>query len=187
MEWWKSGNLVIPYNNKNFKKILEFYLFNCPVVIKGGKVSKRAKSFEDYKIVNQGLKTLLSLMKRDLADANNNYRCIKLTDDIERNRIELERFSKLNDEYYNFIVFKENDEIGKTRTIYYAIRNSLAHGSFSIKSTKKENIYYFETSKDGKLKAQIRLKERTLLHWIDLIKEFSKSKRKKQQKEMIKQ
>lgn len=181
MEWWEKGSLSNPYKDKNFFKILDFYLFNCPVSIKGKKVSKRAKSFEEYKISNTDLTKLLKMMKKDLVDSN--YRILKNDEDIEKTRLQLEKSSGLNDEYYEYVIFKENTEIGKTRTIYYSIRNALAHGSFSTKDIRRGRIYCFEASKDGKIKAQIRLKDKTLLKWIDLIIGYSENqKSKKSQK-----
>ena len=47
-------------------------------------------------------------------------------------------------------------------TIFYYIRNALAHGSFMVNG----DIYSFESSKDGTTKAAIRLREETLLKWI---------------------
>lgn len=178
MEWWKKGNYEKNlYNDKRFQTILDFYLFHCPVEKKGKKVSNRAKSFEEYKIRDTGLTKLLNLMKKDFIAGT--YRILKSEEDVEKVRIQLEKSSGLKDDYYEFIILKEDREIGKTRSIYYAIRNAFAHGSFSIKNTAKDRIYYFESSKDGKIKSQIRLKEKTLLNWITFIVEFSESQKDK--------
>lgn len=57
---------------------------------------------------------------------------------------------------------------------FFHIRNALAHGRFEIKKHGNFLYYYFEDvqrDKDGsKLTARMVLKEKTLLNWIDLIK-----------------
>lgn len=45
------------------------------------------------------------------------------------------------------------------------IRNAFAHGSFEVIG----KIYYFECYNKEDLRAIIRLKEKTLLSWIELI------------------
>ena len=52
-------------------------------------------------------------------------------------------------------------------SLYSAIRNALAHGSFLMKKRRGTNMYFF-ANYDGYLKAVIQLKEETLLNWISL-------------------
>lgn len=52
-------------------------------------------------------------------------------------------------------------------SLYGAIRNALAHGSFSCKKSKND-IFYFFVNYDGYQKAEIQLAETTLLNWINL-------------------
>ena len=59
----------------------------------------------------------------------------------------------------------ENTDMFRTRTLFYMIRNALAHGLFE----NKGNVYYFKAEKDKKLKALMRLKYTTL---IDLKNRF---------------
>ena len=86
------------------------------------------------------------------------------------------------------IVFTKRSDMNITASIFYYIRNAFAHGSFSV----SDRIYYFESSKKGKVLAQIRLHEQTLVKWIELfnskpdeIKSHKKlSQKKKKQKKI---
>ena len=51
---------------------------------------------------------------------------------------------------------------------YYYIRNAFAHGSFEVIPTNNGNVYLLESSKDGAVKAQMRLKETSLIEYIRL-------------------
>jgi len=69
--------------------------------------------------------------------------------------------------------------------IYYYIRNAFAHGSFEVAEQAGRRIYLIESSKDGIIKARMRLREETLLHYIELanmtpaeIKALQKPKKK---------
>ncbi|MDE6728250.1 MAG: hypothetical protein K2J80_09985 [Oscillospiraceae bacterium] len=70
MDWWRQATGT-PLGNENFWKIIDFYLFNCPVKTKSGKkfqkVSQRAKTFEDQKWIGGKLTTLWSAMKNRIA------------------------------------------------------------------------------------------------------------------------
>jgi hypothetical protein len=163
--WWKKG-VAFPSNNPNFIRIIDFYLFNCPVqtvkYVKKEKkkeyhrVSARAQTFEETVWTKGNLNTLLTEMKR-----NKTYIPLKDTDNVEEQRKSVDGNSE-------FIVFKENSELKKLKSIFYAIRNAFAHGSFSIVNNNQNTIYYLESAKDEKIKSQIKLKESTLLDWIDL-------------------
>ena len=60
------------------------------------------------------------------------------------------------------IVIAERSDMSLTSSIFYYIRNAFAHGSFMVDG----DVYSFESSKDGTIKAAIRLREKTLLKWI---------------------
>jgi hypothetical protein len=126
------------------------------------------------------LNTLLTEMKR-----NKTYIPLKDTDNVEEQR-------KFVDGNSEFIVFKENSELKKLKSIFYAIRNAFAHGSFSIVNNNQNTIYYLESAKDEKIKSQIKLKESTLLDWIDLfnstpdeIREKNKERQKAKQNRKV--
>ena len=80
--WWNRAE-SIPVKDSNFQKILNFYLFNCPVVYtkKRNKkvikkaVSERAKTFIDQGWEGYAIPTLLSEMKN--CAYNLNYKPLK--------------------------------------------------------------------------------------------------------------
>ena len=145
----------IPTSRKQFQSIISFYLFNCPVEGK----SIRATTFEQ-----KGWKgALFSKLKTAMLDnatpelKNRYFPCKK--DELEKKFDEIEKL-KATDEY---CVFLKHDELRVMESLYSAIRNSLAHGSFVIRGRTK--MYYF-ANYDGYLKAIINLREETLLNWI---------------------
>ena len=181
-EWWEKGELF-PKERGNFLIILEFFLFNCPVKIitqkKDGTkecelVSKRAITFEDRDWIGGKITTLFSEITRNIITE-----CVDNNQNVDYIRAHKEEMSSLDDEHFELIVFKKDWRINKTKSIFYSIRNALAHGAFSVVN-KKDPVYYFENVSNG-VKAQIRLKESTLLRWIDLFNSSAddiRSKRK---------
>lgn len=61
MAWCTNTN--IPYDDRNFKRIFKFYVFNCPVTIKGNKVSHRGRTFEERNITKNSLNKLYGDMR----------------------------------------------------------------------------------------------------------------------------
>lgn len=160
-DWWRKG-VAFPKENENFLRILEFYLLKCPVKFshklpqKERIVSNNAKLFDETDWKGNNMKTLLSEMKRNII-----YIPLKNSDKVEDYTENLSGNEQ-------FIIFIENNEFGKTQSIFYAIRNSFAHASFSIDNNSGNPIYYMESNKQDKIKSQIKLKEQTLLKWIEL-------------------
>ena len=167
-EWWKNGN-KIPFDNINFQTILRFYLFECPVTTESVKKKKKIKkhvSARGIPLERQGwsgnaLNTLLAAMKRN-ASSSLKYMVVAPSSDVGTVVRNEEALSTQSDPNFELLVFKENSSLGKTKSIFYMIRNAFAHGSFSIVETNNGTIYYFQSEKDGETKSQIRLKEKTL-------------------------
>ena len=65
------------------------------------------------------------------------------------------------------IFFLEREDMGDMYAIYYGIRNAFAHASFSVVKQQSEMVYYLQSAKEGVTKSAMRLRERTLLKWID--------------------
>lgn len=84
--------------------------------------------------------------------------------ELETNNAEVS--DSLSDEHFEMIVVQKRNDMCLTSSIFYYIRNALAHGSFSVVA----GTYYFESQKDGKVKARIRLREETLLEWMKCFK-----------------
>lgn len=163
-------NETIPLSSSNFRKILEFYLFGCPV--EG--TSVRADTFAQRGWRKEWYSTLKShMLKKATPDLRNHYHpCAKK--DLEKH------FSRMEDlpETAEFCVFLKRDEKKVMDSLYGAIRNALAHGSFTRKKVKKKYVYFF-ANYDEYLKAQIRLYESTLLEWIKLVNSNPYELRKK--------
>ena len=170
--WWKQAE-KIPFESSNFQKIIQFYLFECPVVHKKGKgekqklskVSNRAKTLREYGWENNYLKTLIANMKKTSTERLE-YKVIKIKSEIVNEYNIFEKENKLKDKDNEIIFIHKRDDMSITEAIFYYIRNAFAHGSFSIKN----KTYYLESLKDGEVTARIRLREKTLLNWIDMVK-----------------
>jgi len=167
-ECWNQKN-EIPLNDKNFYKILNFYLFNCPCERerrengrkKYEKISCRAKTLRDKGWTNSNLRILLSAMKKT-ASRHMEYKILESSQKIDEKENNI-NYSLSDDQYEMIIVCKRND-MNLTSAIFYYIRNAFAHGSFYIIN----KTYYFESSKKETIKGKLRLKEKTLLKWIEL-------------------
>lgn len=171
MEKWLNHYGKIPLESKNFKSILEFYLFQCPCEIKKGskkkhnemysRVSARGSTLREYGWTDGCLNTLLAAMK-DTSSKQLTYRHLPANSEILDEVKSIKKNSTLSDPNFEMIVFVKHPKMSVTSSIFYYIRNAFAHGSFSVDG----DVYCFECSKDGIIKAVIRLREKTLLKWI---------------------
>lgn len=162
MKYDRSYKSPKSLSNSNLQKIVQFYLIECPVEGK----SFKGKTFQEYGYCGS---LAFSKLKTKLLDAatkslkSNYYPCKK--EEL------LSYFEKCEtifspDEY---CVFLKSDEKSVVRSMFSAIRNALAHGSFNVKSYNKTRIYFFSNQKEYE-KARIILHETTLLSWISIIK-----------------
>lgn len=171
-------NNNIPFNRIEFQRILIFYLFECPVRtfhrVKKSKeididvsnqphpkynyhfirVSCRGKSFEDKGITGPALNSFRAAMKR-VADTDI---LLKAVSDLS----EIKSYES-NAEY--LLIRKNDNNVSYTEGFFYCIRNAFAHGSFKITESRD---YYFENWNNGNLNGTARIKEKTLLSWIEL-------------------
>lgn len=165
-EYIKTFDNKIPYSSNNFRRIVDFYLFCCPV----DGTSFRSIPFSKYGW--SGAIQFAQLKKRLLQAASNSlkdnyYPCKK--DDLEIKFQEIKK-SKPVEEY---CVFLKNEEGTVMQSLFSAIRNAFAHGSFSIREYKHNGDrvkMYFFSNFNKYLKAEIVLQESTLLEWIQIIK-----------------
>ena len=74
-------------------------------------------------------------------------------------------------------MFLKTDEKTVIQSLFSAIRNALAHGSFNVKIYKGVRVYFL-SNYNKYLKAEIVLQENTLLKWIDIVKEGCESSEK---------
>ena len=149
-------------SDKNLQKIIQFYLIECPVEGK----SHRGLKFKDYGYV--GASSFSKLRKNLLATSS---RSLKKNYFPSKKDELIENFKKTESIHFpeEYCVFLKSDENSVIRSMFSAIRNAFAHGSFNVKSYEKQKIYYFSNF-DKYQKAKIVLKEETLLSWIKIFK-----------------
>lgn len=176
---FKNKDLKELYDNKNFQKILDFYLFNCPVISNGKKVSKRAKTFKELSYEKGDYTSFINAMKEL---CTHNFQYISCDNNISFDSSYKDSKHKFVEDT-EFIIIKNNCNMNKTETLFYSIRNALAHGSFDYKKLTNDMIYFFESnsSKSGEIISYMSLTSTTLLKWIDLF-ELRKKKTNRRKK-----
>jgi len=175
---WVKDISIKEIMNDDFSRILSFYLFHSPV--RG--LSAMSKELNDYGWhVAWGKEYKLNVQLKKLT---NNEKLIfsvnaysKMDDALTKADL-LDKFpSNLSKERIAIYNIKKNQFI----SIFFHIRNSLAHGRFSIVNKNREYIFVFEDvvknntdlSKQ-KVSARMILKKNTLLKWMELIERGAK-------------
>lgn len=185
MSWCKT-NRLISYDGNKLVEVIDFFVFHCPASIRSrvkaglcpnGKqkrkpvykdVSARGCSFRKKGISGSLLLTILTEIRRPIAK-NGLFQVVKTDVDVSVTTNALIQNKTGNDPFPDFIVFQTRPDMPDSEAIFYYIRNALAHGSFEIiKDSHEKNIYKFESRKDDVIKAQMQLKEKTLLQIKDL-------------------
>lgn len=165
----------IPMDEKAFQRIIQFYLLECPVRVINrvrkskesaapnglqthpkynyyfSKVSQRGVTFADRDLDGPRLNAFRAAMKR-VADT-----------DIVLQSCDSVQLPETSEEY--LVVKTCEARVSITEGYFYCVRNALAHGGFSV---DEHGTYLFENFDKGKLKGVGRIKEATLLKWIDL-------------------
>ena len=149
----------------NFHKLIEDFVFNCPSATVTSKkkaktkqwdnVSVRECSFRNRGITGTLLNTITAQIKRMMK--NELYKKVDKIELVE----DVFDASNSNER----IVFRDNSQMSDAEVIYYYIRNAFAHGSFEVTS---DRVYKLESKKKESVKAQMMLKETTLLKIADL-------------------
>lgn len=166
----------IPISSKNFQRIIQFYLFETPVRTfkkttktepgattdqphpkynyEFKKVSKRGITFADRSLDGPKLNSLRAAMVRVTG-----VKLINVEDDVSGKAEEMGSTAE-------YIIIKRNDNnVSITEGYFYCIRNAFAHGDFNV----EDRVYTLKNEVGGKVKGMARLKESSLLAWIDLI------------------
>lgn len=161
-KYYKKFDRSYPITSRNFQKILMFYLFECPVPEK----SIRAKTFNDFGW--NGSNKFANLKKKMLDSATSSLR--KNYHPCNKGELNA-KFDIIKDVYPvdEYCVFLKHDEKTVIQSLFSAIRNAFAHGSFAVKSYDGIKIYFL-SNYNKYLKAEIILQENTLLKWIDIVK-----------------
>lgn len=156
-------NRKVKFKN-NFEKIVIFYLFESPAEGKWrGKTFKELGYYggSSFKKLKQSMIASSKYLSKECVLFGKNEKELDIifsgspTDIIGKSSARFE---------YIIVLKQENKEV---YSIYKAIRNSLAHGSFNQFNRGKVRYYYFENF-DKYLKAKICLSEETLTSWIKL-------------------
>lgn len=162
---WCNFNPDKIYKDPKHKKILNFYLWSCPVE----KTAYGSKTFKD--LGWSGGNQFKKLKKLLLISSNEKipFVSVKKNDLIET----LNRYNQMTSCSLSeviIIVITNNQEM---RALFRAIRNSLAHGSFKLRKENKTDDYYyfFENRKpeNNEIRARIVLKSSTLCSWIKTV------------------
>jgi len=182
---WVDVTKNILIADSTFQRIVSGLVFNCPSSIEhkvkdgfyeNGKskyklvykpVSARNSSFRNRGIEKNLFVTILAQIRRPL-NIIKTYALIDSSASVEQTVKSIKGASTLSDPYYEIIVFQKRPDMTDTEAFYYYIRNAFAHGSFEVVSTNNGNIYLLESSKDGEIKAQMRLKDTSLKEYIRL-------------------
>lgn len=191
---WYDPTKKVPVSRVAFNRIIDGFVFCCPSSIKSDEtdnanpkkrniiykeVSKRACSFRKRGIESTLLTTLLALIRKPLTDQKT-YSVLKDDEDVATAVDRIIIASSLADPFFDIMVYKHHPKMSDAEAIYYYIRNAFAHGSFEVKCTKRGCYYLLQSDKDGKVKAQMRLRESTLNHLLELSKMSASDLRAKQ-------
>ncbi len=175
--WIKT---VVPknFNEENLNRIIWFYVIHtiCTDVSANG--IPITKYGWDNKVWKKGnLKK--SLYEKCKFEKDKNFYKASIQQDM-KNACEVCKLKKnfcknKNEERIAFVKVKNYNEV---MSIFYHIRNSLAHGRIAIMENSQKEITYF--LEDGKKKnekfivtARMVLKEKTLISWINTIENKS--------------
>lgn len=166
IENWICKNDLI--YDKNLIDIFDFYVIKTPVQ----NVSFRGISFKDRGIKKSDI--VLNKIKNISPTLYSNFYWLEKTND------DIEEMCRMNgifdhlDSPNEYVVYRKNNNLGKTESFFYCIRCALAHGSFCIHEFNEEKYYFLENlfkekgKKNMTLNARMVIKESTLLRIIDL-------------------
>lgn len=200
---WPNTSMRVPIEHPEFTRLIDGFVFNCPSrIVKETKikpppitgpkyrrehenVSKRKCSFYDRGIKKDLLTTILAQIRRPMV-ANGTYIVLKPEKDVEHERKLMESSITLSDDFYDEMIYHTRTDMSDTEAIFYYVRNAFAHGSFEAVSNGASYIYILESQKDDTIKAQMRLKEETLLHYLELANASEKEIRSMQRRKKAK-
>ena len=177
MNWWNSKT-KIPINNQGFIEIFSFFVFECPSCIKSGggkspacytKVSARASSFRSRGVVKSLLSTVIAEIRRPIAKYGG-YAALHASESVEDRVKSICSSTNMKDPEFDLIVFRKRTDMSDAEAVYYYIRNAFAHGAFDVRNNRKSVVYHLESRNKNIVYAQMRLREKTLIRYIDLAK-----------------
>lgn len=184
MAWWNRQS-KITFENNYLAKIINYLVFECPSSIKQEVKTKKSASFQQPSYTHYGVSArnvsfknreitghLLVTLNSQIRKKFNNgrYFVLKSPELVEEVVESIINHSSLKDKNFEFLVFKKRTDMSDTEAIYYYVRNAFAHGSFELIDSKGILIYKLESRNNKEIKAQMRLKESTLISMIKFAK-----------------
>ena len=167
---WIDDKSDLVYTN-NFQRIINFYLFQCP----NENVSSSGIDLKSYGWKNPWKNDCLRLYLYSIATLENDKTLFKAKnyEDVSKGIDQIKIKGKFYNTSANKVVFYTSQKYPDILTIIFYIRCAFAHGRFLIKTIDNEVVYFFEAinpKKESVLKARLVLKEKTLIDWIDILK-----------------
>ncbi len=169
---WFCNPIGSEFINKKYYSILDFYVVHSIISSLTYKSSSlRERGWGKKVFIKHDLRNALfkKFKKEQIAIVKTGIEFRNKLNQLNMNK----GFHKYNDEY---IVLWQHYNLNQIESIFYHIRNSLAHGRFQIYKRNNGIVYCFESGIKNnakemlELKARIILKESTLLEWIEIIK-----------------
>ena len=182
MQWWSVSKI----HYDTLDNIAYAFIFLCPSsTIKKEKVginnkgkpaykktyvpvSARNCSFKERGITGSLLLTILAQIRKPLIK-NGTYEALDNIMSVEQTVQAILSNEALKDPNFDIIVFHKRSDMPETEAIFYYIRNAFAHGSFQVITSDFGNVYLLESKKNNKITAQMRIKEKTLKRYIQLL------------------
>lgn len=165
------------FNDKDLFRIVIFYVFHSPC----NGLSAMKKTLQEYGWNTPWRRPYK--LNLQLKDASSNPNLIYSAQSYENMTEALEK-SNLADNFPSDFsterICIHNSQNNQFLSVFYHIRNSLAHGRLNMVNYNKECIFVLEDGsierKSGQFKVSARmiLRKRTLLNWIEIIENGEK-------------
>jgi hypothetical protein len=156
--------------NKDFARIIQFYLFCCPC-----ESSAMSVTLAEYGWSNPWVKPYyLTQQLKDASTNLNSYYPANTYDDMKQ---ALEKAGFLND--FPNTLSKEaasfyDSQNNQTLSLLKHIRNAFAHGRFALFNVNGDVFAFEDKNSSGKISSRIIIKMSTLLKWIEIIEDGEK-------------
>lgn len=157
---WCKFNPKFNHKDPNYGTIIDFYLWSCPAP----NTAYGSKTFNEY-----GWKGghAFKKLKRQITYENK----ISFATPKRENVLEsLKKYGQLDKFTNKETIILVNPSTGEIESLFRAIRNAIAHGSFRVSKYQGEYYYFFENRRNNILRARIVLKSQTLCSWIKIVK-----------------
>lgn len=169
---WLNWLAPEEFNDNDLFRIVIFFVFHSPCP----KTSAMGKSLKEYGWNTPWQKPYW--LNKQLKQASTNVNLLFSSNSYDNLEIALTKASLLND--FPSALEKEriciyDGQHNQFMSVFYHIRNSLAHGRMNMIHKNGECVFVFEDvvsnskSEQAKLSARMILKKQTLLSWIDII------------------